>query len=130
MPAFPSDSRLTGLLLTAGLVTFLVGAGPWKPKAYQAPLPEALPVMAADHRRMRWIYSWMVLGVVTSTTGFAALRDLLVRAGAGVLATVALCLFAIGGMLWVVSLLFFLTVGEHAAADTVASLISGVSTTW
>jgi hypothetical protein len=38
----PSDAPIDGLVLLAGLVTFLTGAVFWKPAVYQQALPQAL----------------------------------------------------------------------------------------
>jgi hypothetical protein len=58
---------IDGLVLLAGLITFLTGAAFWRPAVYQQALPQALTAMAKEANRLRWIQAWMIVGVVTST---------------------------------------------------------------
>ena len=70
---------IDGLVLLAGLVTFLTGAAFWRPALYQQALPLALTAMAKEPNRLRWIgpawLGWAGVGAGTaSAIGFAAFR--------------------------------------------------------
>lgn len=106
-----------GWLLIAGLAVFLTGAAFWKPAVYEQSLSEALTAMAADRRRLRWVYVWMIAGVVTSTAAVFVLAAELAGTGR-FFAPAAAAMFALGGALWMVALCFHLTVGEWAAVET------------
>ena len=104
-------------LLVAGFAVFLVGASFWKPALYQQSLRDALIVMAADKRRLQWIYSWMIAGVLTSMVAVASTSAELIRLGETGLALAAAVLFAVGGTLFIIALCFHLTVDQWASSE-------------
>jgi hypothetical protein len=104
---------LIGWALIAGFVTFLVGAAGWRLE-YQQEMKEALVVMHADRRRLRWIHWWMVPAMFLTTGGLVGLA---VATGDGVVG-IAAGAFAMGATLWLAHLLFRLSVGEWAAERT------------
>jgi len=116
----PSDAPI-GAVLLAGFVTFLMGAAFWKPAVYQQALPQALAAMAQDASRLRWIQSWMVVGIVMTTLGVTSLAQRMASAGEHVWSTLGAACFALGAVLMLVSLAFGLTVRPWAAAETVAT---------
>ncbi len=113
-----TEVRWAGVVLIAGFTAFLLGAALWKPALYQQEWPAALVAMAEDRRRLRWIHTWMCLGVTVSTLGVALLAALLVADGDETLPIMALGLFGLGAVLWLVALIFRLTVQEWAAEET------------
>ncbi|HEX2370100.1 MAG TPA: DUF4386 family protein [Acidimicrobiia bacterium] len=113
-----TDVKWAGVVLIAGFLAFLVGAVFWKPALYQQELPAALAAMAEDRRRLRWIHTWMCLGVTVTTLGVALLAALLLANGERTLSIMALGLFGLGAVLWLVALIFRLTVQEGAADET------------
>ena len=113
------SSVLAGGVLVAGLVIFLVGAAAWR-LAYQRPLQESLPVIHTDRRRWTWIHAWMVAGLVVTPAGLAGLVVTLDEETAAVLTAMATAVYLSGGVCWVASLAFRLTVVPWAAERTVA----------
>jgi hypothetical protein len=111
----------TGVVLVAGLVTFLTGAVFWKPAVYQQALPQALAAMAKDASRLRWIQSWMVVGIVTTTLGVALLARRIDLHGEHFWSTIGAACFTIGAGLMLVSLAFGLTVRPWAATETTST---------
>jgi len=105
--------RLVGLVLVAGFAAFMAGALAWR-REYEQPLDEALPVMHADAHRLRWIHWWMISGVFLTVSGLGGLAWSVSDAGTAV-ATAA---YSFGAVLWVVALLFRLSLGEWAAEQT------------
>ena len=116
----PSDAPI-GAVLLAGLLTFLTGAVFWKPALYQQALPQALAAMAKDAPRLRWIQSWMFVGVVTTTVGVSLLAHRIDLDGERVWSTVGAACFALGAPLMLVALAFGLAVRPWAAEETVAT---------
>jgi hypothetical protein len=114
-------TRSIGGLLVAGFVTFLVGAAFWRPATYQGPLPLALTAMAEEPGRMRWIQSWMIVGVVLTTLGVVMLARWLGARGQVTASTLGASLFGIGSMAMLLSLTFGLTVRIWAAAETAST---------
>jgi len=110
----------TGVVLVAGLVAFLTGAVFWKPAVYQQALPQALAAMAKDAARLRWIQSWMMVGIGTTTLGVALLARRIDLDGEHLWSTLGAACFALGAPLMLVSLAFGLTVRPWAADETVA----------
>ncbi len=117
----PVDERLVACLLIGGCLAFLAGAAFWKPKEYQQALPRALAAMAVSAARMRWIQSWMIVGVVTTTLGIVLLARFLGQRGEVVCSTLGATLFALGASSMLVFLAFGLTVRIWAAAECAAS---------
>jgi hypothetical protein len=112
-------SALVGGVLVAGLVIFLVGAGRWR-LDYQRPLEEALPLFHGDHRRWTWIHVWMVAAMPVTFAGLAGVAVLLDGPTARVLAAMAAAVYVAGGVCWLASLAFRLTVVPWAAERTVS----------
>jgi hypothetical protein len=110
--------ELVGLVLVAGLVVFLVGAGAWK-LVYDQPMDEALPVIHADRRRRAWIHLWMIPAMFLTSAGVLGLAAVVGDDVAVVLSLMAGTVYALGAVCWVVSLAFRLTVVPWAAEQTV-----------
>lgn len=102
----------------AGFLFFLVGAAFWKPAVYQRELSLALPAMAEDQGRLRWIFRWMWVGVTVTTLGIALLTSALWGQGEKVWSILGLASFSLGAVLWLAALAFRLTVGISAALQT------------
>jgi hypothetical protein len=109
---------MTGVawLLIGGFVAFMIGAVRWRVE-YEGSPPEALPIAAADRARLRWIHRWMLVAMVATSSGIAGLAWRTVEPGAAV----ATAIYGLGAGLWMLALLFRLTVGEWAAEQTVAT---------
>ena len=84
---------------------------------YEQPFELSLPLKAADRGRLRWIQYWMMFGVGLTSVGMAAAAVFL----ASPWGAVAAVLYAIGATAWLIAIVFRLTVGEWAAAETVAT---------
>ncbi len=108
-----------GGVLVAGLVIFLVGAVAWR-LDYQQPLQEALPVIDRDRRRRAWIHTWMIVALVVTPAGLVGLTLALTEPVATVLAGMATAVYGAGGICWIVSLAFRLTVVPWAAERAAA----------
>jgi hypothetical protein len=105
-------------MLIAGFLLFGVGAVFWKPAVYQQELPLALPEMAIDRERLRWIYTWMSVGVTVTALGIALLAVQMVIRDEVILSILAAGLFGLGAAAWIIALLFRVTVGLWAAEET------------
>jgi hypothetical protein len=112
------DSVLVGGVLVAGLVIFLVGAAAWR-LDYQRPLQQSLPVIHRDRRRRAWIHTWMIAALVVTPAGLAGLAVALEESTATVLTAMATTVYVSGGVCWIASLTFRLTVVPWAAERTV-----------
>ena len=112
------SSVVTGGVLVAGLVIFMVGAVAWR-LDYQRPLHESLPVIHRDRRRRAWIHTWMIAALVVTPAGLAGLTVALEEPTATVLAAMATAVYVSGGVCWIVSLAFRLSVVPWAAERTV-----------
>ena len=112
------DSVLVGGVLVAGLVIFLVGAAAWR-LDYQRPLQQSLPVIHRDRRRRAWIHTWMIAALVVTPAGLAGLAVALEESTATVLTAMATAVYLSGGVCWIASLAFRLTVVPWAAERTV-----------
>ncbi|HSK54046.1 MAG TPA: hypothetical protein VK908_02215 [Jiangellales bacterium] len=112
------DSVLVGGVLVAGLVIFLVGAAAWR-LDYQRPLQQSLPVIHRDRRRRAWIHTWMIAALVVTPAGLAGLAVALEESTATVLTAMATAVYVSGGVCWIASLAFRLTVVPWAAERTV-----------
>jgi hypothetical protein len=112
------DHELVGIVLVAGLVVFLVGAGGWK-LVYDQPMREALPVIHVDRRRRAWIHLWMIPATFVTSAGVLGLAAVVGDGVAVVLTLMAGMVYALGAVCWVTSLAFRLTVVPWAAAQTV-----------
>jgi hypothetical protein len=111
----------TGGVLVAGLGVFLTGAAFWKPAVYQQALPQALAAMDREPNRLRWIQSWMIAGVATTTLGVMLLAREIDLHGEHFWSTLGAACFALGVAPMLVSLAFGLTVRIWAAAETTAT---------
>ena len=111
-------SVLVGGVLVAGLGIFLVGAAAWRLE-YQRPLQESLPVIHRDRRRWAWIHVWMVAAMLVTFAGLAGLAVILEEPTATVLTAMAAAVYVSGGVCWIASLAFRLTVVPWAAERTV-----------
>jgi hypothetical protein len=111
---------LVGGVLVAGLGIFLVGAGAWR-LDYQRPPQESLPAIHRDRRRWAWIHVWMVAGVLVTFAGLAGLPAILDEPTARVLAAMAAAVYVSGGICWIASLAFRLTVVPWGAEQAVTA---------
>jgi hypothetical protein len=112
------SSLLVGGVLVAGLGIFLVGAAAWRLE-YQRPLLESLPVIHREHRRRAWIHAWMLAAMPVTPAGLAGLAVVLEERAATVLTAMAAVVYVSGGVCWMASLAFRLTVVPWAAEQTV-----------
>ena len=112
------SSVLAGGVLVAGLVIFLVGAVGWR-LDYQRPLPESLPLIHSDRRRRSWIHAWMIAAMVVTPAGLAGLAVVMEEPTATALTAMATAVYVSGGVCWIASLCFRLTVVPWAAERTV-----------
>jgi hypothetical protein len=113
-------SSWIGSVLVAGLLIFMVGAVAWR-LDYQRPLPESLPAIHRDRHRWAWIHSWMIGALVVTPAGLAGLTLSLEEPVATALAAMAAAIYVTGGVCWIVSLAFRLTVVPWAAERTVTT---------
>ncbi|MDP3892860.1 hypothetical protein [Nocardioides sp.] len=111
------DSSVVGGVLVAGLVVFMVGAAGWR-QDYQRGLPESLPVIHRDRRRWWWIHTWMIAAMALTPAGLAGLAVVMAGRTAVVLTAMATVVYVVGGVCWVVSLTFRLSVVPWAAERT------------
>jgi hypothetical protein len=109
---------LVGVLLVAGLVVFLVGAGAWR-LAYEQPLQDALVAIHADRRRRAWIHLWMIPAMFLTSGGVLGMAAVVREETAIVLSLMAGIVYALGAVCWIASLAFRLTVVPWAAEYTV-----------
>jgi hypothetical protein len=108
---------LVGVVLIAGMVVFLVGAGGWRLE-YEKPPEESLPLIHADRRRRAWIHLWMIPAMFLTTAGLVGVVPVMRDDRAVVLAAMAAAVYALGAVCWVASLAFRLTVVPWGAART------------
>ncbi len=111
-------SGLVGSVLVAGLGIFLVGATRWR-LDYQRPMQDSLPLIHRDRRRWVWIHVWMVAAMLVTPAGLVGLAAGLEQPTARVLAAMAATAYLAGGVGWIASLAFRLTVVPWAAERTV-----------
>ncbi len=109
---------MVGGVLVSGLVVFLVGAVGWR-LDYQRPLPESLPVIHRERHRRTWIHAWMIGAMIVTPAGLAGLTVVLEEPAARVLSAMATAAYVAGGVCWIASLAFRLTVVTWAAERTV-----------
>ncbi len=112
------EDALVGIVLVAGLVVFLIGAGGWK-LVYEQPLLEALRVIHVDRRRRAWIHLWMIPAMLLTSAGVLALAAVVGDGVAAVLSLMAGVVYGLGAVCWVASLAFRLTVVPWAAEQAV-----------
>ncbi|TVR19707.1 MAG: hypothetical protein EA387_12970 [Nitriliruptor sp.] len=112
------EDALVGIVLVAGLVVFLVGAGGWK-LVYDQPMRQALPVIHVDRRRRAWIHLWMIPAMFLTSAGVLALAAVVGDGVAAVVSLMAGVVYGLGAVCWVASLAFRLTVVPWAAEQAV-----------
>ncbi|MCA1727034.1 MAG: hypothetical protein LC722_05110 [Actinobacteria bacterium] len=110
-------TRVTGALLVAAFVVFLIGAGFWLPREFERPLEERLVAAHRRARRWMWIHAWMVAGTIVGMLASRSLARLLEDHGAGGSATAAALVFVAGSALWLVALGIHLTSTLPAAGS-------------
>jgi hypothetical protein len=109
---------VVGLVLVAGMVLFMIGAGAWRLE-YDRPLVEALHAIHPDRRRRAWIHVWMVIAMLTTPAGLAAWVVVVADPVARVLLALAATAYGLGAAGWIVNLVFRLAVVPWAAERTV-----------
>jgi hypothetical protein len=108
---------VVGAVLVAGMVLFLVGAGGWRPAAYDVPLAQALPAIHRDRRRWRWIHVWMTIAMLVTPAGLAGMAVVVTEPAARVAVVMAAVVYGIGAVCWIASLTFRVTVVPWAAEE-------------
>jgi len=117
-----SDLRTAALLLLIGGIVFLVGAfwPPWE--QWYSPLKRSLQVIGEHRAAWYWIHTCFVIGVVLTMLGFVALAGARNRAGSGsTLSDLTAALYVVGGVFWLVSVAFRVTVQVWAANEVIAT---------
>lgn len=99
-----------GILLVAGFAVFMAGAAGWRPE-YEAPLAERLPHLHQDRRRLRWMHRTMIVALVLTSGGLGAVAGVADHPAAWAAAIA----YAVGAALWIVNLMFRLTVQDWVA---------------
>lgn len=108
---------LTGGVLVAGFIIFLIGAAAWR-LAYERPLAEALRLIHVDRRRRVWIHIWMMVALFVTPAGIAGVTVLSEGILTKLLAAMAAVVYALGAVCLTASLAFRLTVVPWAAERT------------
>ncbi len=109
---------MVGGVLAAGLGIFLLGATAWRLE-YQRPMHESLPLIHRDRRRLAWIHTWMIAAMLVTPAGLAGLAVTMDEPTATALTAMAAAVYVSGGVCWIASLAFRLTVVPWAAEQTV-----------
>lgn len=112
-------TTVVGIVLVAGLVLFLVGAGGWR-MAYEQERPAALRAVAGGPGRWSWIHLWMLVALPVTSGGVAGLAVVVGDGVPRVLTVMAATVYAVGAVCWMAALSFRLTVTRWAAERTVA----------
>jgi hypothetical protein len=115
-----NPQRFCAILLISGLVVFMVGAVLWKLDFQSRDLGHVLRSVAAERGRWLWIHAWIAAGVVLSVGGLVAWVDVQRQAGESTLTPVAVAIFALGAVLWLVAIGMRVTVQDSAAAEVLA----------
>ena len=108
------SSTAVGLVLVAGPAAFTTGAVFWR-LAFDGPPEQALAAVHAERGRHTWIHVWMLAAMVITPAGLAGYATL----ARSPVAAMAAAAYAVGAVLWMVSLTFRLTVLRWAAAQPV-----------
>jgi hypothetical protein len=109
-------ARLVGWILVIGSVTFGIGAGnPYLVRAWTAPQETFLRIVARRPTAWRITHFLFIGGTVLTIAGLAALPSLLPDGGPRTLALAGAATFGIAAVLWIVSLVYRLTVAPGAA---------------
>jgi len=113
---------VAGWLLVAGALGFGVGAGdPYLVRAWTAPHETFLSIVARHPLAWRVTHILFIGGTVLTAAGLAALPALLPDGWPRALALAGATAFAIAAVLWIVSLIYRLTVTPGAARDFAAA---------
>ena len=108
---------LVGWLLIVGALAFGVGAGnPLLVRAWTAPVDSFMAIVARHPRAWQATNLLFIGGTLLTAGGLVVLPSLLPESGQG-LATAGAVAFAIGAVLWIISLLYRLTVTPATARD-------------
>ncbi|HSJ29645.1 MAG TPA: hypothetical protein VLB67_15685 [Acidimicrobiia bacterium] len=110
-------NAVVGWALVLGLAVFAVGAARWRME-YERPLLEALRIIHDDRRRRAWIHLWMIAALFVTTAGLAGLAVIVPTGPATIWTAMGTAVYALGAVVWVVSLAFRLTVVAWAAEHT------------
>jgi hypothetical protein len=110
-----ADDRLVGVALLVGLAAFMVGAVRWR-IVYEGPPETALPAIHADRRRRAWIHSWMIAGLLVTSSGLAGLVTVVATGTPRAVASMSATAYGLGALCMVVSLAYRLAVVPWAAA--------------
>lgn len=122
-----TDFQASGLLLLLGFIFFLTGAMFWKPKEYQQALILSLPAIHRDRKKMRWIFSWMIVGLMTTGCGWITLAPQLWDSNDHLAAPSGALFYLTGAALMILSICFRLTVQEEAAKETAENRVVPVN---
>lgn len=117
-----ADLRTAAWLLLIGGIVFLVGAcwPPWE--QWYSPLKRSLQVIGEHRAAWYWIHTCFVIGVVLTMLGFVAVSGARHRASsASTLVDFIALLYVVGGVFWLVSIAFRVTVQMWAANEVVAT---------
>jgi hypothetical protein len=82
-------------------------------------MQDSLPLIHRDRRRWVWIHVWLVTALLVTPAGLVGLAMGLEQPTARVLAAMAAAAYLAGGVCWIASLAFRLTVVPWAAERTV-----------
>ena len=109
-------SHLAGWLLVSGSLAFGVGAGnPYLVRAWTAPHETFLTIVARHPAAWRVTHVLFIGGTVLTTAGLTALFVVLPDGWPRALTVAGVAAFAIAAVLWIVSLLYRLSVTPHTA---------------
>jgi hypothetical protein len=117
-----SELRTAAWLLLIGGIVFFVGAcwPPWE--QWYAPLKRSLQIIGEHRAGWYVIHTCFVIGVVLTMLGVVALTGARHRAQtASMLPDLITALYVVGGVLWLASIAFRMTVQVWAANEVVAS---------
>jgi hypothetical protein len=104
-------AHLAGWVLIAGAVIFGVGAAnPYLARAWTAPEPAFLAIVAAHPRSWRVTNLLFLAATILTAAGLAALPPLLADGAPRVLALAGAVSFAMAGLLWMVCVIYRLAV--------------------
>lgn len=110
LPTGRETMTTAGTLLVTGFTVFLAGAAGWRLE-YEAPIAERLPHLHQDRRRLRWIHRTMIVALVLTPGGLGAAAGVADHPAAWAAAIA----YSLGAVLWMVNLMFRLTVQEWVA---------------
>jgi hypothetical protein len=109
-------SHLAGWLLVIGSITFGVGAGnPYLVRAWTSPRETFLGIIATHPAAWRFSHVLFIGGAVTVSAGLAALDAIASDGWPRSLTVAGASAFAIGSVLWVISLVYRMAVMPNSA---------------